>query len=200
MLAETRQTTCARAPWRHDDGVRAGRGRASILIRPPGHRAAAALIVPPSPHRYRSALGERSGGAGPAAQRSIRRHRSGASARVCSCSMALPAGSCFSESHGPSSRSFRTLIGAAPRTRDAAADAGRSVWTAAANKYPPKSGVRADFIYRIGAKEKQSTCCRTTASRRRCVRGFVEAAPLSSQSLRSRPPGMLSDYGVTVGV
>ena len=79
-----------------------------------------------------------------------------------------------------------------------------SVWTAAATgKYPPKNGVRSDYIYRVGAEEEEAVnllpdYCFAQAL---LYQGFVQAAPLSSQSLRARPVwDVLNDYGVTVGV
>jgi len=79
-----------------------------------------------------------------------------------------------------------------------------SVWTAAATgKYPPKNGVRADYIYRVGSEDEEAVnllpdYCFAQAL---LYQGFVQAAPLSSRSLRARPLwDVLNDYGVTVGV
>ena len=79
-----------------------------------------------------------------------------------------------------------------------------SVWTAAATgKYPPKNGVRSEFIYRVGTDDEEAVnllpdYCFAQAL---LYQGFVHAAPLSSQSLRARPVwDVLNDYGVAVGV
>ena len=79
-----------------------------------------------------------------------------------------------------------------------------SVWTAAATgKYPPKNGVRSDYIYRVGTDDEEPVnllpdYCFAQAL---LYQGFVQAVPLSSRSLRARPLwDVLNDYGVTVGV
>jgi hypothetical protein len=67
-----------------------------------------------------------------------------------------------------------------------------SVWTAAATgKYPPKNGVRSDYVYRVGTEDEEAVnllpdYCFAQAL---LYQGFVEAAPLSSRSLRARPSG-----------
>ena len=79
-----------------------------------------------------------------------------------------------------------------------------SVWTAAATgKYPPKNGVRSDYIYRVGSDDEEPVnllpdYCFAQAL---LYQGFVQAATLSSRSLRARPLwDVLNDYGVSVGV
>ena len=79
-----------------------------------------------------------------------------------------------------------------------------SVWTAAATgKYPPKNGVRSEYIYRVGTDDEEAVnllpdYCFAQAL---LYQGFVQAAPLSSRSLRARPLwDVLNDYGVTAGV
>ena len=79
-----------------------------------------------------------------------------------------------------------------------------SVWTAAATgKYPPKNGVRSEYIYRVGTDDEEPVnllpdYCFAQAL---LYQGFVQAAPLSSRSLRARPLwDVLNDYGVTAGV
>lgn len=78
------------------------------------------------------------------------------------------------------------------------------VWTAAATgKYPPKNGVRSEFVYSVGGEGEDAVnllpdYCFAQAL---LYQGFVQAAPLTSASLRARPVwDILSDYGVAAGV
>ena len=79
-----------------------------------------------------------------------------------------------------------------------------SVWTAAATgKYPPKNGVRSEYVYRVGPDDEDPVnllpdYCFAQAL---LYQGFVQAAPLTSHSLRARPVwDILADYGVPAGV
>lgn len=81
-----------------------------------------------------------------------------------------------------------------------------SVWTAAATgKYPPKNGVRSEFIYRVGAgagdEEAVNLLPDYCFAQALLYQGFVKAGQLSSQSLRARPLwDILADYAVSAGV
>ena len=79
-----------------------------------------------------------------------------------------------------------------------------SVWAAAATgKYPPKNGVRSEFVYRVGETDDEPVdllpdYCFAQAL---TYQGFVSAEPLSSAALRARPLwDILGDYGVPAGI
>jgi hypothetical protein len=79
-----------------------------------------------------------------------------------------------------------------------------SVWTAAATgKYPPKNGVRSEFVYLVDADDSDPVnllpdYCFAEAL---LYQGFVRAERLASSSLRARPLwDILADYGIPSGV
>ena len=79
-----------------------------------------------------------------------------------------------------------------------------SVWTAAATgKYPPKNGVRSEFVYLVSAADEDPVnllpdYCFAQAL---LYQGFVRAEPLSAAALRARPLwDILADYGVPAGI
>jgi len=79
-----------------------------------------------------------------------------------------------------------------------------SVWTAAATgKYPPKNGVRSEFVYRVSGDDADPVnllpdYCFAQAL---LYQGFVRAEPLTSAALRARPLwDILADYGVPAGI
>ncbi len=80
------------------------------------------------------------------------------------------------------------------------------VWTSAATgKYPPKNGVRSEFIYRVGGGASDEEAVNLLPdycfAQALLYQGFVQAGPMASQSLRARPVwDILGDYGVAAGV
>jgi hypothetical protein len=79
-----------------------------------------------------------------------------------------------------------------------------SVWTAAATgKYPPKNGVRSEYVYLVGEDEVEPVnllpdYCFAQAL---LYQRFVQAVPLTARSLRARRLwDILADYGVASGV
>lgn len=78
------------------------------------------------------------------------------------------------------------------------------VWTAASTgKYPPKNGIRSEFLYRVPGDEAEPVnllpdYCFTQAL---LYQGFVRAESLTAEAARARPVwSILADYGVTSGV
>jgi len=79
-----------------------------------------------------------------------------------------------------------------------------SVWSAAATgKYPPKNGVRSEFVYRVSADEPDPVnllpdYCFAQAL---AYQGFVRVEPVVSASIRARPIwDILGDYGIPAGI
>jgi hypothetical protein len=79
-----------------------------------------------------------------------------------------------------------------------------SVWSAAATgKYPPKNGVRSEFVYRVSADEPDPAnllpdYCFAQAL---AYQGFVRVEPVVSASIRARPIwDILGDYGIPAGI
>jgi hypothetical protein len=79
-----------------------------------------------------------------------------------------------------------------------------SVWAAAATgKYPPKNGIRSEFVYRVSGLDEDPVSllpdyCFAQAL---LYQGFVRAEPLTSAGLRARPLwDILADYGVPSGI
>jgi hypothetical protein len=79
-----------------------------------------------------------------------------------------------------------------------------SVWAAAATgKYPPKNGVRSEFVYRVSADEPDPAnllpdYCFAQAL---AYQGFVRVEPVVSASIRARPIwDILGDYAIPAGI
>ena len=79
-----------------------------------------------------------------------------------------------------------------------------SVWSAAATgKYPPKNGVRSEFVYRVSADEQDPAnllpdYCFAQAL---AYQGFVRVEPVVSASIRARPIwDILGDYAIPAGI
>lgn len=79
-----------------------------------------------------------------------------------------------------------------------------SVWAAAATgKYPPKNGVRSEFVYRVSADEPDPAnllpdYCFAQAL---AYQGFVRAEPVVNASIRARPIwDILGDYAIPAGI
>ena len=79
-----------------------------------------------------------------------------------------------------------------------------SVWSAAATgKYPPKNGVRSEFVYRVSADESDPAnllpdYCFAQAL---AYQGFVRVEPVVSASIRARPIwDILGDYAIPAGI
>lgn len=79
-----------------------------------------------------------------------------------------------------------------------------SVWSAAATgKYPPKNGVRSEFVYRVSADESDPAnllpdYCFAQAL---AYQGFVRVEPAVSASIRARPIwDILGDYAIPAGI
>ena len=79
-----------------------------------------------------------------------------------------------------------------------------SVWAAAATgKYPPKNGVRSEFVYRVSDDETDPAdllpdYCFAQAL---AYQGFVRAEPVVSSMARARPIwDILSDYAIPAGI
>jgi len=78
------------------------------------------------------------------------------------------------------------------------------VWTAAATgKYPPKTGARSEFLYRVAEDEADPVdllpdYCFAQAL---LYQGFVRADPITASALRARPMwDILADYNVASGI
>lgn len=78
------------------------------------------------------------------------------------------------------------------------------IWTAAATgKYPPKNGIRSEFLYRVPGDDAEPVnllpdYCFTQAL---LYQGFVRAEALTAEAARARPLwSILADYGVPAGI
>jgi len=78
------------------------------------------------------------------------------------------------------------------------------VWSAAATgKYPPKNGVRSDYVYRVdpGETEPVNLLPDYCFAQALLYQGFVRAEPLTSASLHARTMWeILGDYSVAAGI
>jgi hypothetical protein len=78
------------------------------------------------------------------------------------------------------------------------------VWAAAATgKYPPKNGVRSEYVFRVAADDGDPVNLLPdyTFAYALIYQGFVRAEPLTSQALQARPLWrILADYGVAAGI